>query len=87
MWLFWGPDPSRIRCDVPFTEAINQRMQVPSRLRVTDSFSPVDEELVTEEESPSVRMHIPDRISLAGDVLGCFLGWLKVSGVLQHPRE
>ncbi|KAM8997503.1 uncharacterized protein PRD47_011926 isoform 4-T5 [Ara ararauna] len=65
MWLFWGPDPNRIRCDVPFTEAINQRMQVPSRLRVTDSFSPVDEEPVTEEVPPSLRMHIPDRISLA----------------------
>ncbi|XP_005151265.2 uncharacterized protein [Melopsittacus undulatus] len=65
MWLFWGPDPNRIRCDVPFTEAINQRMQVPSRLRVTDSLSPVDEEPVAEEVSPSLRMHIPDRISLA----------------------
>ncbi|XP_010017844.1 PREDICTED: fetal and adult testis-expressed transcript protein [Nestor notabilis] len=65
MWLFWGPDPNRIRCDVSFTEAINQRMQVPSRLRVADSFSPVDEEPVTEDVPPSLRMHIPDRISLA----------------------
>ncbi|XP_030353627.1 uncharacterized protein LOC115612900 [Strigops habroptila] len=65
MWLFWGPDLNRIRCDVPFTEAINQRMQVPRRLRVADSFSPVDEELVTEDVPPSLRMYIPDRISLA----------------------
>uniref|UniRef100_A0A672TVL3 Mitochondrial fission factor n=1 Tax=Strigops habroptila TaxID=2489341 RepID=A0A672TVL3_STRHB len=64
---------------------INQRMQVPRRLRVADSFSPVDEELVTEDVPPSLRMYIPDRISLAGDVLGCFLGWLKVGGAL-HPR-
>uniref|UniRef100_A0A672TW89 Mitochondrial fission factor n=1 Tax=Strigops habroptila TaxID=2489341 RepID=A0A672TW89_STRHB len=65
---------------------INQRMQVPRRLRVADSFSPVDEELVTEDVPPSLRMYIPDRISLAGDVLGCFLGWLKVGGALQHSR-
>lgn len=87
MWPFWGLDLNRVRCDLLFTEAINQRMQVPNRLKVADSFSPVDEEPVTEDVPPSFRMHIPDRISLAGNVLGCLLGWLKAGGVLQHPRE
>ncbi|XP_075576514.1 mitochondrial fission factor homolog B [Pelecanus crispus] len=65
MWPFWGLDLNRVRCDLLFTEAINQRMQVPNRLKVADSFSPVDEEPVTEDVPPSFRMHIPDRISLA----------------------
>ncbi|XP_010079027.1 PREDICTED: fetal and adult testis-expressed transcript protein [Pterocles gutturalis] len=65
MWPFWGLDPNRVRCDLLFTEAINQRMQVPNRLKVADSFSPVDEEPVSEDVPPSFRMHIPDRISLA----------------------
>ncbi|KFW12483.1 hypothetical protein N326_06427, partial [Eurypyga helias] len=65
MWPVWGLDLNRARCDLLFTEAINQRMQVPSRLKVADSFSPVDEEPVTEDVPPSFRMHIPDRISLA----------------------
>ncbi|XP_069723614.1 mitochondrial fission factor homolog A-like [Phaenicophaeus curvirostris] len=60
MWPFWGLDLNRARCDLLFTEAINQRMQVPNRLKVAD----VDEN-VTEDVSPSFRMHIPDRISLA----------------------
>ncbi|KAM6057049.1 mitochondrial fission factor homolog B-like isoform 1-T4 [Theristicus caerulescens] len=65
MWPFWGLDLNRVRCDLLFTEAINQRMQVPNRLKVADSFSPVSEEPVTEDVPPSFRMHIPDRISLA----------------------
>ncbi|XP_065499149.1 fetal and adult testis-expressed transcript protein isoform X1 [Caloenas nicobarica] len=65
MWPFWGLDLNRVRCDLLFTEAINQRMQVPNRLKVADSFSPVDKEPVTEDIPPSFRMHIPDRISLA----------------------
>ncbi|XP_064015688.1 fetal and adult testis-expressed transcript protein isoform X2 [Pogoniulus pusillus] len=65
MWSFWGLDPSRARCDLLFTEAINQRMQVPNRLKVADSFSPVDQEPVAEDIPASFRMHIPDRISLA----------------------
>ncbi|KFP98515.1 hypothetical protein N329_11599, partial [Haliaeetus albicilla] len=65
MWPFWGLDLNRVRCDLLFTEAINQRMQVPNRLKVADSFSPVDEEPVTEDVPPSFQMHIPDRISLA----------------------
>ncbi|XP_026704343.1 uncharacterized protein LOC113480017 isoform X3 [Athene cunicularia] len=65
MWPFWGLDLNRARCDLLFTEAINQRMQVPNRLKVADSSSPGDEEPVTEDVPPSFRMHIPDRISLA----------------------
>ncbi|KAM7094940.1 LOW QUALITY PROTEIN: mitochondrial fission factor homolog B-like [Ciconia maguari] len=64
MWPFWGLDLNRVRCDLLFTEAINQRMQV-HRLKVVDSFSPVDEEPVTEDVPLPFRMHIPDRISLA----------------------
>ncbi|KAM9180068.1 mitochondrial fission factor homolog B-like isoform 1-T2 [Mergus octosetaceus] len=63
MWPFWGLD--RARCDLLFTEAINQRMQVPNRLKVADSYSPVDEEPAAEDLPPSFRMHIPERISLA----------------------
>ncbi|KAM9227033.1 mitochondrial fission factor homolog B-like [Leptosomus discolor] len=65
MWPFWGLDLNRVRCDLLFTEAISQRMQVPNRLKVADSFSPVDEEPVAEDVPPSFRMHIPERISLA----------------------
>ncbi|KAM6253876.1 mitochondrial fission factor homolog B-like isoform 2-T2 [Porphyrio hochstetteri] len=63
MWPFW--DLNRVHCDLLFTEAINQRMQVPNRLKVAGSFRPVDEEPVTEDVPPSFRMHIPDKISLA----------------------
>ncbi|XP_025968039.2 fetal and adult testis-expressed transcript protein isoform X2 [Dromaius novaehollandiae] len=65
MWPFWGLELNRVRCDLLFTEAINQSMQVPNRLKVADGFSPVDEEPTTEDVPPSFRMHIPDRISLA----------------------
>uniref|UniRef100_A0A8C3K1A5 Mitochondrial fission factor n=1 Tax=Calidris pygmaea TaxID=425635 RepID=A0A8C3K1A5_9CHAR len=65
MWPLWGLDLNRARCDLLFTEAINQRMQVPNRLKVADGFSPVDEEPVTEDVPPSFQMYIPDRISLA----------------------
>lgn len=65
MWPFWGLD--RARCDLLFTEAINQRMQVPNRLKVAGSYSPVDEEPAAEDLPPSFRMHIPERISLAGN--------------------
>ncbi|KGL78700.1 Mitochondrial fission factor B, partial [Tinamus guttatus] len=65
MWPFWGLELNRARCDLLFTEAINQSMQVPNRLKVAESFSPVEEEPVTQDVPPSFRMHIPDRISLA----------------------
>ncbi|XP_010122610.1 PREDICTED: fetal and adult testis-expressed transcript protein [Chlamydotis macqueenii] len=65
MWPFWGLDLNGVHCDLLFTEAVSQRMQVPNRLKVADSLSPVDKEPVTEDVPPSFRMHIPDRISLA----------------------
>ncbi|XP_027518978.1 fetal and adult testis-expressed transcript protein isoform X1 [Corapipo altera] len=65
MWPLWGLDLNRVRCDLHFTEAINQRMQVPNRLKVAESCSPGEKERVTEDVPPSFRMHIPDRISLA----------------------
>ncbi|XP_025891735.1 fetal and adult testis-expressed transcript protein [Nothoprocta perdicaria] len=65
MWPFWGLDLNRARCDLLFTEAINQSMRVPNRLKVAESFSPVEEEPTSEDVPPSFRMHIPDRISLA----------------------
>lgn len=80
MWPLWGLDLNRVRCDLLFTEAINQRMQVPNRLKVAESCSPGDRKTRTEDVPPSFRMHIPERISLAGKALGCLLGWLKVGG-------
>ncbi|XP_019143621.2 mitochondrial fission factor homolog B isoform X2 [Corvus cornix cornix] len=65
MWPLWGLDVNRVRCDLLFTEAINQRMQVPNRLKVAESCSPGDRKTRTEDVPPSFRMHIPDRISLA----------------------
>ncbi|XP_027760717.1 fetal and adult testis-expressed transcript protein isoform X2 [Empidonax traillii] len=65
MWPQWGLDLNRVRCDLHFTEAINQRMQVPNRLKVAESCSSVEKERVREDVPPSFRMHIPDRISLA----------------------
>ncbi|KAL9836824.1 mitochondrial fission factor homolog B-like isoform 4-T6 [Geothlypis trichas] len=65
MWPLWGLDLNRARCDLLFTEAINQRMQVPSRLKVAESCSPGDRGTVAEDVPPSFRMHIPERISLA----------------------
>lgn len=87
MWPLWGLDLNRVRCDLLFTEAINQRMQVPNRLKVAESCSPGDRRTVAEDVPASFQMHIPDRISLAGEALGCLLGWLKVGGALQHPGE
>ncbi|XP_063272940.1 mitochondrial fission factor homolog A-like [Prinia subflava] len=65
MWPLWGLDLGRARCDLLFTEAINQRMQVPSRLKVAESCSPGDSRAGTEDVPASFQMHIPDRISLA----------------------
>ncbi|XP_039939852.1 uncharacterized protein LOC120762000 isoform X5 [Hirundo rustica] len=65
MWPLWGLDLNRVRCDLLFTEAINQRMQVPNRLKVAESCSPGDRRTVAEDVPASFRMHIPDRISLA----------------------
>ncbi|TRZ13733.1 hypothetical protein HGM15179_013405 [Zosterops borbonicus] len=65
MWPLWGLDLNRVRCDLLFTEAINQRMQVPNRLKVAESCSPGDSRTVAEDVPASFHMHIPDRISLA----------------------
>ncbi|XP_068061353.1 mitochondrial fission factor homolog B-like isoform X3 [Anomalospiza imberbis] len=65
MWPLWGLDLNRVRCDLLFTEAINQRMQVPNRLKVAESCSLGDRKTVTEDVPASFQMHIPDRISLA----------------------
>ncbi|TFK04368.1 rho GTPase-activating protein 22-like [Platysternon megacephalum] len=65
MWPFRGLEMNRAPCDLSFMEAINQRMQVPNRLKVADESNPLDEERKAEELRPSFRMHIPDRLSLA----------------------
>ncbi|KAH1165237.1 hypothetical protein KIL84_022796 [Mauremys mutica] len=65
MWPFRGLEVNRAPCDLSFMEAINQRMQVPNRLKVADESNPLDEEREAEELRPSFRMHIPDRLSLA----------------------
>lgn len=82
MWPLWGLDLNRVRCDLLFTEAINQRMQVPNRLKVAESCSPGDRRTGTEDVPASFRMHIPDRISLAGRALGCLWGgWRSSQGL------
>lgn len=65
MWPFRGLEVNRAPCDLSFMEAINQRMQVPNRLKMADESNPLDEEREAEELRPSFRMHIPDRLSLA----------------------
>uniref|UniRef100_A0A8C0GTU9 Mitochondrial fission factor n=1 Tax=Chelonoidis abingdonii TaxID=106734 RepID=A0A8C0GTU9_CHEAB len=65
MWPFRGLEVNRAPCDLSFMEAINQRMQVPNRLKVADESNPLDEEREAEELRPSFQMHIPDRLSLA----------------------
>uniref|UniRef100_A0A8C3NXA1 Mitochondrial fission factor n=1 Tax=Cyanoderma ruficeps TaxID=181631 RepID=A0A8C3NXA1_9PASS len=65
MWPLWGVDLNRVRCDLHFTEVINQRMQVPNRLKVAESCSSGDRRTATEDVPASFQMHIPDRISLA----------------------
>ncbi|MGH0180016.1 UNVERIFIED_CONTAM: hypothetical protein FKN15_003049 [Acipenser sinensis] len=54
------------RCDLGFTEAINQRMRVPDRLKVADPSLGGEEELKRDDPPPSFSMHLPDRLSLAG---------------------
>uniref|UniRef100_A0A452HI04 Mitochondrial fission factor n=1 Tax=Gopherus agassizii TaxID=38772 RepID=A0A452HI04_9SAUR len=65
MWPFQGLEMNQAPCDLSFMEAINQRMQVPNRLKVADESNPLDEEREAEELRPSFQMHIPDRLSLA----------------------
>ncbi|KAM9126628.1 mitochondrial fission factor-like isoform 2-T2 [Pangshura tecta] len=65
MWPFRGLEVNRAPCDLSFMEAINQRMQVPNRLKVADESNPLDEEREAEDLRLSFRMHIPDRLSLA----------------------
>ncbi|CAM2120203.1 unnamed protein product [Caretta caretta] len=65
MWPFRGLEVNRAPCDVSFMEAINQRMQVPSRLQVVHESNPLGKEREAEELRPSFRMHIPHRLSLA----------------------
>lgn len=81
MWPLLEQKVNAVRCDLLFTEDINRRMRVPNRLTVANSFSPVDEEPMSEGVSPSFPIHIPVRISLAGNVLG-FLGCLKFGRAL-----
>ncbi|XP_031450216.1 mitochondrial fission factor homolog B-like isoform X1 [Phasianus colchicus] len=65
MWQLLEQKVNAARCDLLFTEDINRRMQVPNRLTVANSFSPVDEEPMPEGVPPSFPTHIPVRISLA----------------------
>ncbi|XP_072190645.1 mitochondrial fission factor homolog B-like isoform X2 [Excalfactoria chinensis] len=65
MWPLLEQKVNVVRCDLLFTEDINRRMQVPNRLTVANSFSPVDEEPMSEGLPPSFPTHIPVRISLA----------------------
>ncbi|XP_034969625.1 mitochondrial fission factor homolog A isoform X1 [Zootoca vivipara] len=66
MWPIWSMQLEKTSCDLGFTEAINKRMQVPSRLKVAEDPSAGDLQGVTTKDCPpSYQMHIPDRILLA----------------------
>ncbi|POI35884.1 hypothetical protein CIB84_000363, partial [Bambusicola thoracicus] len=65
MWPLLEQKVNAVRCDLLFTEDINRRMRVPNRLTVANSFSPVDEEPVSEGVPRSFPTRIPVRISLA----------------------
>ncbi|XP_019395843.1 PREDICTED: mitochondrial fission factor homolog B-like isoform X2 [Crocodylus porosus] len=64
MWPFWSLDLNRIQCDLGFTEAISQSMQVPNRLKVAEEPGLLEQERTAEDVPPSFQMHIPDRLSL-----------------------
>ncbi|XP_052528940.1 mitochondrial fission factor-like isoform X2 [Tympanuchus pallidicinctus] len=49
MWPLLEQKVNAVRCDLLFTEDINRRMRVPNRLTVANSFSPVDEEPMSED--------------------------------------
>ncbi|XP_039621845.1 mitochondrial fission factor-like isoform X8 [Polypterus senegalus] len=59
---------SRLRCDLGYTEAINQQMRVPDKLKVAEV--PSDDAIEEQEDSSSLSfsMHIPDRLSVAADI-------------------
>ncbi|XP_021261836.1 uncharacterized protein LOC110403186 isoform X3 [Numida meleagris] len=65
MWPLLEQKVNIVRCDLLFTEDINRRMRVPNRLTVANSFSPVDEEPMSEGVPPSFPTHVPVGISLA----------------------
>ncbi|XP_053230573.1 uncharacterized protein LOC128406836 isoform X2 [Podarcis raffonei] len=66
MWPIWSMQLEKASCDLGFTEAINKRMQVPSRLKVAEDPSAGDLQGATPKDfSPSYQMHIPDRILVA----------------------
>ncbi|XP_030065458.1 mitochondrial fission factor isoform X1 [Microcaecilia unicolor] len=59
-------DLSRMQCDLGFMEAINQSMQVPSRLKVAEESIQQDDAEIKDDPPLSFQMHIPNRISLVG---------------------
>ena len=68
---FMGDMPAGVRGrDEVFTEAINQKMRVPDRLRVGPEQRGGAEEdrgrQRAEEPPPAYSMHIPDRLALTG---------------------
>ncbi|KAJ7310320.1 hypothetical protein JRQ81_007226 [Phrynocephalus forsythii] len=66
MWPVWSAHLDRTSCDLSFTEAISQRMQVPSHLKVADSAIMAGEQRPPEEDcSPSFQMHVPERLLLS----------------------
>ncbi|XP_028571549.1 mitochondrial fission factor-like isoform X3 [Podarcis muralis] len=66
MLPIWSMQLEKASCDLGFTEAINKRMQVPSRLKVAEDPSAGDLQGATPKDCPpSYQMHIPDRILVA----------------------
>uniref|UniRef100_A0ABM5EVC9 Mitochondrial fission factor n=1 Tax=Pogona vitticeps TaxID=103695 RepID=A0ABM5EVC9_9SAUR len=66
MWPVWSPRLDGAPWDLSFTEAISQRMQVPSHLKVADHGRGAGEQRPPEEDwTPSFQMHVPERLLLS----------------------
>lgn len=74
MWPVWSmPD----RADLDFTETINKRMRVPSRLKVADDSSSRYPKRASSEDFPSTfQMYVPDRLLPAGS-FGSGSEWMR----------
>ncbi|XP_053130143.1 fetal and adult testis-expressed transcript protein isoform X2 [Hemicordylus capensis] len=83
MWPGWRVGLDKSGCDLGFTEAINKRMQVPSRLKVADeesSSSGGPQRNLLDELPPSFQMHVPDRLLLAEMADVAFRPFLRQQG-------
>uniref|UniRef100_A0A6I8NC69 Mitochondrial fission factor n=1 Tax=Ornithorhynchus anatinus TaxID=9258 RepID=A0A6I8NC69_ORNAN len=83
--LLGSGDPTRPTYDVDFSEAINQRMQVPVRLKVAGGPDLEDPQETGGDLPPSFHMHIPDRISLAEATEGSLRPFFRQNSDSMSP--